>query len=504
MSPAGAGLAPGSIHRANSPYQTTTPAFHTFVCRYQPALVIGTRIVSLGFECASELHQSPVPSFQRKPESRGVGMGNVVRGLVPRWGGGGAWESADSPYQATIPALHTLVCRYQPALDWYENSGLLPRNSTNPGTVIPEGRNPEGWGEGNVVRGLVPRWGGGGAWQNRRYQFAVPSHDSGSSYPRVPVPAGISDWYENSVTWLRMCLGTPPIPGTVIPVKAGIQRGGDGQCSAGACPPLGNPEEGRGRIGAYQLAVPSHNSGSSYLRVPVPAGISDWYENSVTWLRMCLGTPPIPGTVIPVKAGIQRGGDGQCSAGACPPLGSGRGECSAGACPPLGPEEGRGRIGGTNSPYQATTPAFHTFVCRHQPALAIGTRIVSLGFECASELHQSPVPSFQRKLESRGVGMGNVVRGACPPLGSGRGECSAGACPPLGPEEGRGTIRRANSPYQATTPALHTFVCRHQPALVIGTRIVSPGFECASELHQSPVPSFRRRPESRGGGERGM
>ncbi len=31
----------------------------------------------------------------------------------------------------------------------------------------------------------------------------------------------------------------------VIPAKAGIQWGGDGKCSAGACPPLGL---GRGRI----------------------------------------------------------------------------------------------------------------------------------------------------------------------------------------------------------------------------------------------------------------
>ena len=56
------------------------------------------------------------------------------------------------------------------------------------------GRNPEGWGEGNVMRGLVPRWGGGGAWQNELCQFAVPSHNFGSSYLGVPAPTGMSDW----------------------------------------------------------------------------------------------------------------------------------------------------------------------------------------------------------------------------------------------------------------------------------------------------------------------
>ena len=35
---------------------------------------------------------------------------------------------------------------------------------------------------------------------------------------------------------------------------------------------------------------------------------------------------------------------------------------------PAGAEEGRGRTRGANSPYQATTPAFHTLVCRPLPA----------------------------------------------------------------------------------------------------------------------------------------
>ena len=86
----------------------------------------------------------------------------------------------------------------------------------------------------NVVRsktsrgeGLVPRWGRGRAWQNPPCQFAVPSHNSSFSYLGVPAPAGMSDWYENAPTPLRLCLGIPQISRIVIPAKAGIQRGGE-------------------------------------------------------------------------------------------------------------------------------------------------------------------------------------------------------------------------------------------------------------------------------------
>ena len=52
----------------------------------------------------------------------------------------------------------------------------------------------------NVARGLVPRWGQGGAWQYPPCQFAVPSHNSGFSYLGLPAPAGISDCDE-SMSW---------------------------------------------------------------------------------------------------------------------------------------------------------------------------------------------------------------------------------------------------------------------------------------------------------------
>ena len=61
------------------------------------------------------------------------------------------------------------------------------------------------------MRGLVPRWGGGGAWQNPPSQFAVPDHNFGFSYLGVPAPTGMSDWYENR-PFLHARSGFPPLP----------------------------------------------------------------------------------------------------------------------------------------------------------------------------------------------------------------------------------------------------------------------------------------------------
>ena len=68
----------------------------------------------------------------------------------------------------------------------------------------------KGWGEGNVMRGRVPHWGGGGAWHNELCQFAVPSHSIGSSYLGVPAPIGMSDCYE-SMAWTPIRDRLPPL-----------------------------------------------------------------------------------------------------------------------------------------------------------------------------------------------------------------------------------------------------------------------------------------------------
>ena len=63
--------------------------------------------------------------------------------------------------------------------------------------------------------GLVPRWGGVGAWQNPRCQFAVPSHKFGFSYLGVPAPAGMSDCYEN-MSRIRVRVRLPPLISSLV------------------------------------------------------------------------------------------------------------------------------------------------------------------------------------------------------------------------------------------------------------------------------------------------
>ena len=82
------------------------------------------------------------------------------------------------PIRRTKPQLQLFItwcagpCRHERLVRKYCcSASIMPRNPTNlPDRHSGEGRNPEGWGEGNVVRsktsrgeGLVPRWGGGGA-----------------------------------------------------------------------------------------------------------------------------------------------------------------------------------------------------------------------------------------------------------------------------------------------------------------------------------------------------
>ena len=165
---------------------------------------------------------------------------------------------------------------------WYENA---PSNQSrcrlSPGETC---RIVDRWyvaERENVVRGLVPRWGGGGTWQNPRCQFAVPSHNSVFSYPGVPAPAGMSDCYES--------MSRTPTRNRLPPLISSFQRKlesrgvGRGKCSAvedyarrGARPPLG------AGWGVADSLLPTRctkpNSGFSCLGVAAPIGKSDCYE----------------------------------------------------------------------------------------------------------------------------------------------------------------------------------------------------------------------------------
>ena len=108
-----------------------------------------------------------------------------------------------------------------------------------------------------------------------------------------------------------------------------------------------------GRSGAWQnppcqLAIPNHNSGFSYLGVPAPAGMGDWYEKHVTrHSRM---------------PGCHR-----------PPLRQSRGS---------GNPDGKAGSNHTQSP--ATTRShFNDLMCRQQPEWAIGTKCAYAAVERA-------------------------------------------------------------------------------------------------------------------------
>ena len=168
-----------------------------------------------------------------------------MRGLVPRWGGGGRGiiHRANSPYRTTTPAFHTLVCRRQPAsaiakkacpgprsgIDsrpsfrhWYENDVTRPRvclNATAPALVVP------------APQFVIPAKAGIHALTSReRTSTAIPPPTS-TRRPHFVFPA---------------------IARPVPRYAAGIQRGGEWQ----------NPP--------CQFAVPSHNSSFPYLGVPAP------------------------------------------------------------------------------------------------------------------------------------------------------------------------------------------------------------------------------------------
>ena len=145
MSPAGVGVRHGRIRRANLPYQTTTPALHTLVCRHQPRLAIAMKTCP-GSESGSDSRHSSrhwyekalkrLSSAPTNPTIRHSREGGNPRTNIPRKNSNRdtttylhtatplrlSGESTPEPrYGAGIQRgvgganFHTLVCRHQPA-----------------------------------------------------------------------------------------------------------------------------------------------------------------------------------------------------------------------------------------------------------------------------------------------------------------------------------------------------------------------------------------------------
>ena len=196
-------------------------------------------------------------------------------------------------------------------------------------------------------------------------------------------------WYENSVRRPRECPHiTAPALANPAPHSSFRRR----------------PESrGAGRWNQRHPSASSDGRPFSYLGVPAPAGISDWCENDVTRPRECPRTTahalvnPTPHLSFRRRPESRRGGDGSTN---------------------------------VNQTLPATRTHFHTFVCRHQPARVIGTKMTLPALDRDFETHQSPQSSLPRTRESthqcRAAKRQSKNRRESP-----QGQCSAGACPPL-------------------------------------------------------------------------
>ena len=152
-------------------------------------------------------------------------------------------------------------------------------------------------------------------------------------------------------------------------------------------------------------------------------------------------------------------------------------------------------MGGAN--YTRTPPPisahnFHTFVCRRQPARAIGTKMHLSGFRVPNEpLHSS----FPRRRESRGEGwhqphpntsndqVSFSHLGVPAPAGTSdwyenalKRFSSAQRTPPFVIPAKAGIQRGRVAPttpkrFQQPDPHFHTLVCRRQPAWAISTEL---------------------------------
>ena len=123
---------------------------------------------------------------------------------------------------------------------------------------------------------------------------------------------------------------------------------------------------GRGGTNDTQT-LPATSPTFSHVGVPAAAGMSDWYENDVTRLRVCLNATalvaPAPQFVIPAKAGIHALTFRERTSTAIPPpTSTRRPHFVFPAKAPPEPRYGAGiqrGVGGAN---------FHTLVCRPLPA----------------------------------------------------------------------------------------------------------------------------------------
>ena len=231
----------------------------------------------------------------------------------------------------------------------------IPSSIRPPNRHSGEGRNPEGVGRGKATRrwkkltrrpifsllcGLrkamvIPAFAG---IQGRRRggtndAQTLPATRPPFSYLGVPATARMSDWYENGVTRPQVCLNATG-PRFVILAEAGIQRGG-----AAPTTPKHFQRPGlifipwRAGTSRHERLVRKHVPDSDPgwmvpvttvgLVVPASVGIPSHSSFVPKYALQSTSMPALHRRNVPNCRLTDDGGMRKCSAGACPPLGSG-------------------------------------------------------------------------------------------------------------------------------------------------------------------------------------
>ena len=243
----------------------------------------------------------------------------------------------------------------------------------------------------------------------------------------------------------------PAFPGRNVPNCRPMVDGGMRKCSAGLVPRWG-------RGGAWQnplcqLAIPNHNSGFSHLGAAATAGMCDCYENRLPPLNSSFVRKHVPdsdpgcalqSTSMPA---LHRRNVPNCR----PMVDGGMRKCSAGACPPLGSGWG---VAESTVPTRHTKSQLRVFTpCRAGPCLherLLRKHIPDSDPGCA--LQSTSMPALHRRN----------LPNCRPMVDGGMRKCSAvedfarrGACPPLGSRWG---VAEPTVPTRRTKPQLRLFI----------------------------------------------
>ena len=177
----------------------------------------------------------------------------------------------------------------------------------------------------------------------------------------VPAPAGMNDWYE-SMSWTPRASRVVTSGSPNSSFREGGNPEGWGSVREGSGPPYRFQQP----TPFHALGVPGPSRHERLVRNGLPSRQSGSPNSSFQRRLESRGAVGRRGPALPITIYAPRGKFARYSR---------RSQCSAGSCPPLG--SGRGGVGGSPQGIlcaKHATPPFHPLVCRRQPAWVIGTK----------------------------------------------------------------------------------------------------------------------------------